>query len=263
MTKHRHDYIIEREGFLYCECGKKVLNLSRVSDEEGMMVGTKKNNILYRVRSSRLRYFFPGEWIGFIKLVKKKQHRFFFIVCIFTGGRIMEVLNLQHRDIDKERGTITYRTTKERKAKKNYAAMGNSRTFFVASNFFTEYKILIRGEKVNPNDFIFLDNSKLPDNYLELDNKEKRKYYNSKKVLYHLALKRYLKKSGVDDYYNFSMHNLRKTYGLWMRLFIKDNSDMCYRMGHDMDTFMDHYKTSNIISDKEKVQILNIYGDVQ
>ena len=102
---------------------------------------TNKKGIEYSVRADRRRYFFPNEWIKFINSIKNKKHRFFFITCLHTGGRIMEVLNLRYKDINVERGTITFEVVKQRKA--NKFASGKSRGFFVASEFFKEYKSFV------------------------------------------------------------------------------------------------------------------------
>jgi integrase len=175
----------------------------------------------------------------------------------------MEALNLKYEDIDIERGTVTIKIVKQRKAKKNFYAVGKSRGFFIASNFVKEYKSFIRNRNINLKDYIFLDNSKLPENYEQLNNEERKKYYTSKVVSYSNLLKRKLKKVGIKDWYNFSPHNIRKTYGMWMRNFISDSGELCYRMGHDMDTFMAHYGSSLIFTEQEKRKIERILGDVK
>lgn len=230
---------------------------------EGVRVGTKSNGVVYSVRNDRRRYFFPNEWNSFIKEIKQKEHRFFFFTCLHTGGRIMEVLNLRYSDLDAERGTINFAIVKQRKAKKKFYAMGKSRGFFLSSEFWSEYKSFIRNKKINSSDYIFLDNSKVPKNYPDLPNKERKKYYVSKVVAYSNMLKRKLKKAGIKDWYNFSPHNIRKTYGMWMRTYNKDMGELCYRMGHDMDTYIAHYGSSLIFTDEERMKIQKIMGDVK
>ena len=217
----------------------------------------------YSVRTDRRRYFFPVEWNKFIKQFKNKKHKFFFITSLHTGGRIMEVLNLKHEDIDIERGTVNFTVVKQRKAKKNFYSTGKTRNFFVASNLIKEYKSYVRGKKINPKHFIFLDNSRLPENYDSLPNDERKKYYHSTFVAYSNLLKRKLKKAGIKDYYNFSPHNIRKTYGMWMRTYNKDMGELCYRMGHDLDTYIAHYGSSLIFTDAERREINKIFGEVR
>lgn len=230
---------------------------------EGLRVGIRNNGHKYSVRTDRRRYFFPDEWLNFIKLVENKEARFFYLTSLHTGGRIMEILNLRYRDIDLERGIVTFSIVKQRKAKKNFFATGKSRGFFVGSEFLAEYKSFIRGRTINPEKYIFLDNDKLPLNYNNLNNDERKKYYSSKVTAYSNMLKRKLKKAGIKDWYNFSPHNIRKTYGMWMRIFNKEISELCYRMGHDIDTYLAHYGSSLIFTEEERRKIAKIIGDVK
>jgi len=258
---HRHNFVKE-DNYFICKCGKKILSLIP-SDKEGVLEGEMKDGRKYSVRQDRRRYFFPEEWELFINLVKDKTHKFFFLTCLHTGGRIMEVLNLKYEDIDMERGTVNFSIVKQRKAKKNFYAVGKSRGFFVSSEFIKEYKSFCRGRTINPKHYIFLDNEKLPGNYNELDNSQRKKYYATKVISYSKMLKSKLKKAGIKDWFNFSPHNLRKTYGMWTRTFNLGDGELCYRMGHDMDTYMAHYGSSLIFTDNERRKIAKIIGEVK
>jgi len=238
-------------------------DLSLNQENEEVIKIKKSDGKIYTVRKDRRRYFFPDEWNLFIKSIQNKIHRFFFLTLLHTGGRIMEVLNLRYKDIDKERGTITFSVIKQRKAKKSFKVMGKSRSFFVSDNFIREYKNFIRGKTLNPDDYIFLDNSKLPENFDKLNNAERKKYYSSKVVSYSNILKRRLKKIGIKDWYNFSPHNIRKTYGMWMRTYNKEMAELCYRMGHDLNTYLAHYGSSLIFTDDERRKIQKIIGEVK
>ena len=261
LQRHRHEY--KQDGrYLICTCGKRILNLKQL-EEDNLMIGQKIDGKSYTVRKDRHRYFFPQEWLDFIKNVKHKKHRFFFLTCLHTGGRIMEVLNLKYENIDVDRGTINFKVVKQRKAKKNFYASGKTRGFFVSSEFLKEFKSYTRGNKFKPSDYIFLDNETLPDNYSKLDNSEKKIYYGKRLVSYSHLFKRHLKNSGIKDWKNFSPHNIRKTYGMWMRTFKIEMAELCYRMGHDMDTYLAHYGSSLIFTDNETRMINKILGEVK
>lgn len=226
---------------------------------------TKRNSrgIQYKVRLDKRRYFFPDEWLDFISIIKNRTHRFFFTTLLFTGARAMEALNLRHKDIDLERGTVNFETVKQRKAKKNFYAIGKQRSFFVASNFFKEYKSYIRGRSINPEDYIFLNNEELPQDYSKLPNEEKREFFLKVYVNYSQIFKRQMKKSKIEDPYNFSLHNIRKTFGNWMRTFNIEMAELCYRMGHDINTYLLHYGSSLIFTESERRKINKILGDVK
>ena len=274
--KHIHNYI-EDGNYMKCSiCDKKVLKLS---DEEhsDLRIGIKKDGKRYTVRKDRRRYFFPDEWERFVKLLTKPTHKFFFLTLVHTGGRIMEVLNLKYSNINLERKTIEFKVVKHKATKRAIHSDGIVRSFFIAENFVKEYKSFVRGRTIDKNKYIFLDNDKLPTDYDKLSNSQKSKYYNSKKVAYSGLLKRKVKKlaqlyEDLDiknggkrdwDWYNFSPHNIRKTYGMWMRTFNIENSELCYRLGHDMDTYMAHYGSSLIFTQDERRKIMKLFGDVK
>lgn len=261
MEKHRHDFK-EVGEYLVCDCGKKILNL-KPSQQDGLLQGVRGDGKKYSVRDNRMRYFFPDEWINFIKIITDKKHRFFFITALHTGARIMEVLHIKYGDIDIERETVILKVVKQRKAKKNFYATGKSRHFFIASEFIKEFKAFKRGKTINKEDYIFLDKEKLPAGYKNLENKEKKKYYSKKISSYSKLFKRKLEKAGVEDYWNFSPHNIRKTYGNWMKVFNIKLEEICYRMGHDMETFMNHYGSSMIFTQEERRKIMKIMGEVK
>jgi integrase len=263
---HRHKFI-EQGNHLVCECGKKILNLHS-TELKGLRVGKKSDDSNYSVREDRRRYFYPFEWKMFIDSFEDLEHKFFFNTLLHTGGRIMEVLNLKHEDINVERGTIKFSIVKQRKAKREFYAIGKSRAFFVAENFIKEYKSFIRGKTINPKYLIFLDNKKLPSDYDSLDNSQRKKYYQSKVVSYSNLMRRKLKKlsmkkDGIKDWYNFSPHNIRKTYGMWMRTFGIDSGELCYRLGHDIDTYIAHYGSSLMFTEEEKRRIRETLGEVK
>ena len=108
-----------------------------------------------------------------------------------------------------------------------------------------------------------MDNDKLPKDYDTYSNEQRKRYYISKLISYSKMFKKKLKKIGIVDYYNFSPHNIRKTYGMWMRVYNLEMAEICYRMGHDIDTYIAHYGSSLIFTDAERREIQKIIGDVK
>jgi len=242
---------------------KKSLSLTPISEKEGVLVGTKKNGVSYSVRSDRKRYFFPDEWTKFFNTLTKEEHKIFFLTSLHCGGRIMEILNLRACNFDYERQTITLDVVKQRKAKKNFYATGKSRTFFVSNALLKKVKAFIKKNEIKSNEYLFLNNDQLPGDYAQLNNEDKKKYYQKKIVSYSQLLKRKVKASGIKDYWAFSPHNLRKTYGMWMRIYDIRMEEICYRLGHDLDTYLAHYGSPLIFTPEEKRKIMRIMGEVK
>ena len=241
----------------------KCLSLTQ-KNEEGIYIITRKDGRKYSVRADRRRYFFPQEWKDFSKQFKEdSKHYLFFLTLLHTGARAMEALNLRVNNFNFERNIVTFDTVKQRKAKKTFYATGRTRTFFISTNCLDKVKKYAKKNNLKETDYIFLDNSELPKNYQHMENNEKIKYYQKTETAYAELFKRKVKKSGIKDWKQFSLHNIRKTYGNWMRLYDIRMEELCYRMGHDIETYLAHYGSSLIFSPQEKLEIMKIMGEVR
>lgn len=228
-----------------------------------IIIINKKNGMKYSVRKDRHRYFFPAEWNVFYKTINNPKHKLLFLTLLNSGARIMEALHLKASDFDFNRNTITFNVIKHRTAKKTFYATGTSRTFNVSEKYLKEVSKFIKLKKINPEDFLFMEKNKLPKDYEKLSNIKKKKYYSGYATAYAALFKRKLKKANIPDWKNFSLHNIRKTYGNWMRVFEIKMEELCYRLGHDIETFMSNYGSSLIFTPEERREILNIIGEIK
>lgn len=223
----------------------------------------KKDGMKYSIRKDRHRYFFPDEWEDFIKQVSNEKHKLLFYTLLNTGARIMEALHIRPEDFNWNRKTISIKVVKARVAKKRSYSLGKTRTFFIGENYLKMIKSYVRRNSINESQYLFLKNSKLPEDYDNLNNKDKQKYFNSEKHSYSRMFKNKLQKAEIKDYQDFSLHNIRKTYGNWMRVHDIELVEICFRMGHDIDTFMQHYGSTLLFDSSEKRKIMKILGDVK
>lgn len=214
---------------------KERLKLNRIC--EGLQKGIRKNGKAYSVRDDRSRYFFPDEWIRFFEAIKTEKKPIY-DVLINTGARIQEALNIKPRDFDYDRNTLTLRVTKIKAAKGE--RIGKPRTFQISSQFARRMKKHINDSQIKDDDKIFC-----------LTNQ----------AVYQL-MKRTLKMTGFKDYYQFSLHNIRKTHGNYLKALDIDSGEICYRLGHDLNTFIKHYGSANVFDRKDKVLMVKILGDV-
>lgn len=211
------------------------LTLTRVS--EGLQMGIKKDGKKYSVRDDRSRYFFPQEWDLFIENIKEDK-RSIFEFLINTGARIEEALHVKPKDFDWERNNLTLRVTKMKAAKGE--RIGKPRTFTISSQFARKIRA-------------YINKNNLKDDHLL--------FPMTKQAVYQM-MRRTLKNIGIADWYNFSLHNIRKTHGNYLKAMGVDSGEICYRLGHDLNTFIKHYGSANIFDRKDKLGMIKILGDV-
>jgi len=213
------------------------LSLTPVSEQVGLQVGIKSDGKKYSVRDDRSRYFFPEEWINYFEALKE-NNKAIFDVLINTGGRIDEVLHIKPQDFDWDKQTLTLRVTKRKAAKKE--RVGKPRTFKISSQFARRMRAYIKEKNIPDDGLIFTM---------------------TQQAVYQM-LRRTVKKIGIKDWYNFSLHNVRKTHGNYLKALGVDSGEICYRLGHDLNTFIKHYGSANIFDRKDKVKMIQILGDV-
>ena len=216
---------------------KEIKRLSLTPLYEGVRIGIKKDGKKYSVRDDRSRYFFPEEWIKFFEAIKEEKQPIF-DTAINTGGRIDELLHIKPKDFDWEKNTLTLRVTKRKAAKGD--RVGKPRTFVISSQYARRMRKYINEKKLGDEELLFPVTTQ---------------------AVYQM-MKRTLKSIGVKDWYNFSLHNIRKTHGNYLKAMGIDSGEICYRLGHDLNTFIRHYGSANIFDRKDKTLMIRILGDV-
>ena len=216
---------------------KEIIRLSLNPVFEGLKVGIRKNNIEYSVRDDRGRFFYPEEWFKFINAIKP-DYRILFESLIQTGGRIKEVLNIKPMDFDFQRNNITLRVTKIKAKKKE--KVGKPRTFPVSSQYCRKIRAFIKEYNHQDNEILF-DIHK-----------------NNVWRMMRLGLVR----AGFKDYWNFGLHNIRKTHGNYLKALEIPAEEICLRLGHDFNTYLKHYGSPNIFNRQDKQNMIRILGDV-
>jgi len=239
---------------------KPTLTLTPVPGMEGLKVGTKSDGTRYSVRDDRQRYFFPQEWIKFLEQIPDNK-KTLFNTLLNTGGRIDEIMNVRVDDFNFENKSLTLRVTKKKAKLKE--KIGKKRQFEVSSKFLKEIKNYIKENNLGEKDYLFLNTSE----YEPLDEKQKKYYAKKKIVAVSQMLKRSLQRAGIKDWYNFSLHNIRKTHGMYLKsvkLYARglDMEEICLRLGHDVGTYLRHYGSPSIFTDKEIKMVINLLGDI-
>jgi integrase len=242
---------------------RKRISLTPVSGKNGLFIGTKSNGVSYSVRRDRHRYFFPNEWIKFTEVLRDDK-QFIFETLVHTGARIEEALNIRVRDFDMDRNTLTLHITKS-KAKKGQTKEigGMPRGFGMSSEYMKKLKKHISYKKLKHDDYLFVSP---PEGFDAWDREAKKKFFAVAKVGVTHVFKRGLKRAGLNPW-EFSLHNIRKTHGMWLKAAIPftreiTESEICMRLGHDMNTYIKHYGSPSTFSDRDKNMVLKLLGDI-
>lgn len=224
---------------------RRTLSLRPVSNKEGLFVGTQKNGRTYSVRKDRHAYFFPDVWNKLIAECTQDQ-KDFFDGLLLSGARIDEWLHTRPKDYSWDRKNLKLYTTKS-KAKKGESKImgGQSREFKMSSQYIRRIRAYIKRNNIGEEEYIFKMTSQ---NAWQL-------------------LRRKLIKIGIKDYYQYSLHNIRKTTGMWLKTLKSrgkdlDSDEICMRLGHDHNTFLKHYGSPSIFTDSDRDKMVDILGDV-
>ena len=214
---------------------KNSLSLTTVS--EGLRVGIKSNGVKYSVRTDRSAYFFPDKWELFLNTIKDEK-KDIFDTLINTGSRIEEALNIKPEDFDWERNNLTLKVTKTKATKGE--SVGRKRTFNISSQFARKMRKYINDNKI-PNGQVLFPVTKQAVSQM---------------------FKRGLQRAEFTDWQQFSLHNIRKTHGNWLKALEIPSDEICLRLGHDHNTYLRHYGSASIFDRKDKLLMIKILGDV-
>lgn len=188
-----------------------------------------------QIRDSSL-FIFPDVWKKFMKLIEKRKNVLLYEFQLNTGCRFKEGLHIRPIDFDFERNNVRlWKTkTKARKGEK----VGKPRTISISSEFSRKMKRFC--------------NNKPPQEYL----------WNVSQAGYNQLLKKKLEKIGVKNAEQFSSHDIRRTHGMYLKALGIDMAEICTRLGHDYDTYIKHYGSADVFSERDMTQIRELLGSL-
>ena len=193
----------------------------------------KSNGQTYSIRISRERIFSPKEWNLFLINVKKEK-RLIFEFLLNTGARISEAINVKKEDINFKESYLTLKVVKKRTPYSD----GDERKIKISSQLLKKLKVECNKIKAG------------------------EKLFNVSKTSVSQLMKRAMKKSKIEDYWNFSLHNIRKTSESWL-VFLNVNSLIVLkRLGHNQSTALKHYIQPEIYDNKYRWGARLLLGDL-
>ena len=188
------------------------------------MENIKDNNI----------FLYPADWKAFIKAIEKRNNKLLYDFQFNTGARFDEAMHIRPMDFDFDRNNVRLWKTKT-KAKKG-EKVGKPRTISLSPEFTFRIKKFCKDRK--------------PDEYL----------FKISQAGYNQLLKRKLLNLGVKDATEFSSHNIRKTHGMYLKSLGIDIGEICTRLGHDYNTYIKHYGSADVFSEKDMSGIRELLG---
>jgi len=249
-----HDWIRTNNYFICSKCKKQKLTLEQTNKD--ILTGIRSDGKPYSVRIDKNRYFYPQEWIMFYDNLNDSNKLLFeFLIC--TGARIEEALSF-NKDclIDDTRKSIKLYVTK-RKAKKEGEQQGKPRSFEISASLYNKLK-----KQPDTFGFLFIN----PKEEIKVNTPEGRsklkKYTKPKSSLAYMNLRSNLKAIGIKDYYNFGLHSIRKSHGMWLFTLGISMNEVTLRLGHDITTFNKHYGSPSLFQPQDKVLMIKILGKI-
>jgi integrase len=188
------------------------------------------------VKSDNNRFFYPEQWNLFLKEIGKRKNKMLYELQFHTGARFDEVLHLRPCDFDFDRNNVRLWKTKT-KAKKG-EKVGKPRTISLSTDFCKRMKRFVENL---PND-----------QYL----------FKVSQAGYNKLLKTTLERLKIDNAKEFSSHNIRKTHGMYLKALGIDVGEICTRLGHDVNTYISHYGSADVFSEKDMRGIRDLLGDL-
>jgi len=181
-------------------------------------------------------FLYPGDWNNFLKAISTIKNRLLYDFQFNTGCRFDEGTHIRPMDFDFDRNNVRLWKTKT-KAKKG-EKVGKPRTISLSSEFGKKMKKFCYGKK--------------QDEYL----------FKISQAGYNQLLKRKLESLNVLNAKEFSSHNIRKTHGMYLKALGIDIAEICTRLGHDYNTYIKHYGSADVFSEKDMRAIREQLGDL-
>lgn len=180
------------------------------------------------------RFFYPKEWNNFISTVDNEDYKFAFEGLLSTGARYHELEEIKVEDIDFDRECITLLKGQAGKTGKS-----NQRTIQISTLFKNKLQNYLRRKKITTGSI------QIPQ-IATLD----------------YAIKAYVRKSGIKDFMDFSVHNIRKTTENWLLALNIPTMSIVAHMGHKIDVAQAFYVSANLFNSEDKVLIRSILDNL-
>lgn len=181
-------------------------------------------------------FIFPNDWKAFINSIKKSKNFLLYEFQFNTGCRFDEALHIRPMDFDFDRHNVRIWKTKV-KAKKG-EKVGKPRTISISQEFSNKMRRFCK--------------DKPREEYL----------WKVSQAGYNQLLKKKMIIIGTNNAKEFSSHDIRRTHGMYLKALGIEIGEICTRLGHDYNTYIKHYGSADVFSDRDMVLIREQLGSL-
>lgn len=195
-------------------------------------IGVKFPERVQYQKQNPKRFFYPQEWMTFLSTLRKDKQRFFFEVLLHTGCRYNEAAHIRVEDINFQKELLFIAKPKGGK--------GKERTLQISS-----YLAQRLADYIKLNSLQGSDTLGFPTNA----------YLNRR-------MQEALKKMRLNDWRDFSCHNIRKTTEMWLIAINVNYLSIIAHIGHTLNVAEAHYVSTSLFSNEDKEIIKTILGNL-
>lgn len=211
------------------------------------MMGRDYKNKLYRKKENPKRFFYPQEWLRVMNSVENDYHKFWLELLLHTGARINEVRNIKVENINFDKEQIFIAKPK--------GGRGKERTIQISTYLRNRIVNFVKKNKLKDTDYIMVrENGKQVTTQFITGADPKNNKYG--------LIKMACKKAGINDWRDFSAHNIRKTTEMWLVALNINHLAIVAHIGHSTDVASNFYVSTQLFTSEDKSLIKTILGNL-
>ena len=197
--------------------------------------GKKVSLRQYKRKQNLKRFFYPQEWLKFLQTIENQDHKFWFELLLHTGARIDEARAIQVKDVNLERETLVIK-----KPKRSLGATNKQREIEISTYIKNRMVSYVKQKNLGKFDTFGIPSTQFMDK----------------------VIKQYCEKAGIEDYYDFSCHNLRKTCEQYLIALNVNVLSVQAHIGHTIDVIFAHYVGTSLFKMEDKILIRTIMDNL-
>jgi integrase/recombinase XerD len=208
-----------------------------------MEIAPEREKKVYTLKTNKKRFMMPKEWMRFLNVISRDEHKFFFEFLLHTGMRYNEACNVQMQDIDFERETIFIRKPKRSDGK---SLAEKQRTIQISTYLKNRIQGYLKSSGLKSGSILAWKRTGTVPSIQFID-----KY-----------IKKYCKDAGFADWRDFSCHTLRKTCEMYLVALNINTMAITVHLGHTISVAESYYISNSLMNAEDKTLIKSILDNL-